>query len=491
MRNELKPGSDNILLENNELKQLIISKLEKPIENHFKLYTNKINFTSLKPLRSIPFDYIFLIGMNDDTFPRKEVKKNLNLMLEKKVFGDPNVEDSDNYLFLETILSCREELTISYVEKEESFASWQVNFLNEYIQDFGNYDCLEKYNQPIYLDSKQPTFNEENFLINKELNSTNLPNNKSFHIILEKIKAQYNYIEYLKDFEVTRLINIILDPVKTILENSEELKLNSADFNFFTETGYTDNDLIQENFYYDIIDKIKLQIVDKKVSFITSKGLNFLSKVLSSTGSFSIIDLEKIKEQYFRYFSSYERISGESKKVNKIKFTEPVISKLKIADFFLIDTTYHLFINKKKIGIKEKLYSLCLAGVLLINNYNFTELKTCSLEEEFSLSYKDDLKNLIKNILKFYFFDKKFLLYKFESFSKAVNLKEEKTYFNEFSENLKKQSDFISRENTNLLRDFDDFLFDAKITKKIVSDFEDDYNWFINNILKLMNDFFN
>jgi exodeoxyribonuclease V gamma subunit len=74
-----------------------------------------ITFSTLTPMRSIPFKMICLIGMNDGEFPRQEPKHPFNLMTElPQRLGDRSQRDDDRYLFLEALLSARELLFISY-----------------------------------------------------------------------------------------------------------------------------------------------------------------------------------------------------------------------------------------------------------------------------------------------------------------------------------------------------------------------------------------
>ncbi len=74
-----------------------------------------VTFCSLKPMRSIPFKIICLIGMNDTAFPRSDRRLAFNLMAQEPRPGDRSVREDDRYLFLETLLSARDRLYLSYV----------------------------------------------------------------------------------------------------------------------------------------------------------------------------------------------------------------------------------------------------------------------------------------------------------------------------------------------------------------------------------------
>lgn len=76
--------------------------------------TGGVTFCSMLPMRSIPFKVICLIGMNENVFPRQAKPSEFDLIAKKPRVGDRSVRYEDRYLFLETILSARDKLYISY-----------------------------------------------------------------------------------------------------------------------------------------------------------------------------------------------------------------------------------------------------------------------------------------------------------------------------------------------------------------------------------------
>jgi exodeoxyribonuclease V gamma subunit len=70
---------------------------------------------ALKPMRSIPFKVIALLGMNDTAYPRKPVVTGFDLIAQNPQPGDRSVRDDDRYLFLEALLSAREVFYVSYI----------------------------------------------------------------------------------------------------------------------------------------------------------------------------------------------------------------------------------------------------------------------------------------------------------------------------------------------------------------------------------------
>ena len=77
--------------------------------------TGGVTFCALKPMRSIPFRAIAVLGLNDGVFPRSDARLAFDVMAEKPQPGDRSARAEDRYLFLETLLSARDRLHLSYV----------------------------------------------------------------------------------------------------------------------------------------------------------------------------------------------------------------------------------------------------------------------------------------------------------------------------------------------------------------------------------------
>ena len=102
--------------------------------------SGNVLFSSLVPMRSIPFRVICLLGMNDADFPRRPDVPSFDLMAGDWRPGDRVPREEDRYLFLETLISARERLLISYVGRRERDDAPQnpsvvVSELMDYIRD--------------------------------------------------------------------------------------------------------------------------------------------------------------------------------------------------------------------------------------------------------------------------------------------------------------------------------------------------------------------
>ncbi|MBN2039711.1 MAG: exodeoxyribonuclease V subunit gamma [Spirochaetes bacterium] len=109
---------------------------EKRIQSGF--LTGSVTFCALLPMRSIPFEIICMIGMNDDAFPSTERAVGFNYIQQEPRPGDRSKRNDDRYLFLESLMSARKKLYISYVgqsiqDNSEITPSVLVSELLDYI----------------------------------------------------------------------------------------------------------------------------------------------------------------------------------------------------------------------------------------------------------------------------------------------------------------------------------------------------------------------
>ena len=80
-----------------------------------RFMAGSVNFATLMPMRAIPFKRICLLGMNDTEYPRTTQKADFDLMARHYRPGDRSRREDDRYLFLEAMLSAREQFYVSWV----------------------------------------------------------------------------------------------------------------------------------------------------------------------------------------------------------------------------------------------------------------------------------------------------------------------------------------------------------------------------------------
>ncbi|MBM4320263.1 MAG: exonuclease V subunit gamma, partial [Deltaproteobacteria bacterium] len=73
-----------------------------------------ITCCAMVPLRSIPFRVVCLLGMDDGAFPRAATRLGFDRLAADPRLGDRDPREEDRYLFLEALLSARQQLIITY-----------------------------------------------------------------------------------------------------------------------------------------------------------------------------------------------------------------------------------------------------------------------------------------------------------------------------------------------------------------------------------------
>ncbi|CAK0773256.1 RecBCD enzyme subunit RecC [Gammaproteobacteria bacterium] len=114
-----------------------LSKIDQPsLSQNFLV--GRVNFCTLLPMRAIPFEVICLLGMNDGDFPRNFPVSSIDLMAVTGYRpGDRSRREDDRYLFLETVLSARKKLYISWVGQDEKNNQIRVpSILVQQLRDF-------------------------------------------------------------------------------------------------------------------------------------------------------------------------------------------------------------------------------------------------------------------------------------------------------------------------------------------------------------------
>ena len=80
-----------------------------------------VSFAGMVPLRSVPFRVIWVLGMDDGAYPRREPGGDLNRLLadlrdpQRRRIGDRSVRDDDRFLFLQLLCAAQDHFHVSYV----------------------------------------------------------------------------------------------------------------------------------------------------------------------------------------------------------------------------------------------------------------------------------------------------------------------------------------------------------------------------------------
>jgi exodeoxyribonuclease V gamma subunit len=84
---------------------------------HGQIHGRGVAVGSMGALRSIPFRVVFVMGLDEATFPARERRDPLDLTLGERSAGDVSASERDRYLFLDAILAARERVFFSYINR--------------------------------------------------------------------------------------------------------------------------------------------------------------------------------------------------------------------------------------------------------------------------------------------------------------------------------------------------------------------------------------
>jgi exodeoxyribonuclease V gamma subunit len=187
-----------------------------------------VTLASTLPVRTIPFKIICMIGMNHDVFPRSDYESPFDLIKKNPQRGDRSLRDEDRYIFLETILSAREGLYISYTgqniqDNSEIPPSIVVSELIDFLTDLlpGKRGPAGSFffRHPLHSFSSRYFTGEGPFISYSEENFNALQSRKSENKKNSFITRPLDPDEQPEEIDIRDLVYFFLHPVRFLLEN--------------------------------------------------------------------------------------------------------------------------------------------------------------------------------------------------------------------------------------------------------------------------------
>ncbi len=185
-----------------------------------------VTFSSLMPMRSIPFEVIGMIGMNEGAFPKSKIPIEFDLMHLDRQVGDPIQSEQHRYLFLENLLSARSHVYFSYVgqsnRQDTDFPPSVVlrEFVDYLEQNYGfNPDRiiqkhpLQAFSPDYYMDDNLFSYSASQLKISRELSDGNSNVVPFMKDSLPEPDGEWKHLS-LKD-----LVAFFQHPAKFLLQN--------------------------------------------------------------------------------------------------------------------------------------------------------------------------------------------------------------------------------------------------------------------------------
>lgn len=203
-------------------KKMVVSR-----DHHF--LAGRVTFCQMVPMRSIPFKVICLLGMNDAAFPRQDRQPEFDLMKGRARAGDRCRRDDDRYLFLETLLSARQTLYISYVGQKDTDhrqipPSSVVSELLDYLADrlgraprFLTRDALQPFSKR-YFSGELPSYSA----VNQEIATALTAEKSAVGFFAEQVGPEVE----MAVLELNEVIQFFQHPVKALMRSRYDLYLD-------------------------------------------------------------------------------------------------------------------------------------------------------------------------------------------------------------------------------------------------------------------------
>jgi exodeoxyribonuclease V gamma subunit len=234
--------------------------LEEDLQ-HSGFLTGGVTFCGLKPMRSIPFKIICLVGMNDGAFPRPTPHLSFDLMAKTPRLGDRSTREDDRYLFLETLLSARQRLYLSYVgqsirDNSEAPPSVLVSELLDYSEQ-GFETELEPLRAHLLTRHRLQAFSEEYFKPGSRLFSYSRENCRASVSIRLARANPPPFLTHPLTAPEPELRNVLLDDLIAFFSNPAKFLLNRCLKIFLREKSAELDE--REPFVLDALDGYQLK----------------------------------------------------------------------------------------------------------------------------------------------------------------------------------------------------------------------------------------
>ncbi len=97
---------------------LVLQALATLTASHGHPLADGVTVSSFQPMRAIPFRVLYVVGLDEGTFPGSESRDPLDLRLASRRAGDVRAPERDRFMFLEAVLSARDALVLTYGNRD-------------------------------------------------------------------------------------------------------------------------------------------------------------------------------------------------------------------------------------------------------------------------------------------------------------------------------------------------------------------------------------
>lgn len=212
-----------------------LQRLLSQTQRNAQFLRGGVNFTSLQPLRSLPFKAIFILGLNQNDYPRQDQRISMDLMQFDHQLGDRSPSLEDKYLLLEALMSAEQRLGIFWqgwklTNNADLFPSPLVLELQDVIKRFAGVDALNAISHEHSLHSfddvayepqdKQPLLRSYRPLVSKSSNSIweKVDDQAPINSTATSDPADQSIPAPYQNIELTELIAFFSSPMRHLLK---------------------------------------------------------------------------------------------------------------------------------------------------------------------------------------------------------------------------------------------------------------------------------
>ena len=211
--------------------KLVLVAMENALnipETRSQFLSGNVTFCSMLPMRSIPFKVIAILGLNHSDFPRQDIPFEINLIQASGTkVGDRSRRGDDRYLFLESLISARQYLHLSYqYRKVTDNSSRQPSLILQMLIDY----CDSAYSKnalPLVEHPLHP-FSEMSFLPRAGFAGSYDKDWWQQYIELKTIQENIHAVHLQAKQHSKQILNIANSAVSASNQTSEAVKAYSA-----------------------------------------------------------------------------------------------------------------------------------------------------------------------------------------------------------------------------------------------------------------------
>ena len=109
-----------------------------PVFEGGQYLTQGVTIAPLSSMRGVPFREVYILGLGEAEFPGAQSRSRLNLKQCRACLGDATVDNVNRHFFLETLMSVRDRLVLSYdgedtAKDEKKYPSSVIRLIEDYL----------------------------------------------------------------------------------------------------------------------------------------------------------------------------------------------------------------------------------------------------------------------------------------------------------------------------------------------------------------------